>query len=96
MLDLINNLTTIQGDIRNLFGCNYDFFISPMLEGRWSIQENNNTFFLSFVDKSGKVKNCVISKKDGEPLIFERDELTMIIAIECVKIAFIFSNVNRQ
>lgn len=96
MLDLINNFTNIQTDIREIFGCNNDFFINPMLDSDWIIQENDETFFLSFIDAKKNAKTCVISRRNGIPLIFEREEVTMVVAIECVKIAFIFLNKNKQ
>lgn len=96
MLDLINNFTNIQTDIRGVFGCDNDFFINPMLDSDWIIQENDETFFLSFIDEKENAKTCVISRQNGVPLIFEREEVTMVVAIECVKIAFIFLNKNKQ
>ena len=64
--------------VADYFGCDGDFFLKPLLDLEWAIK--------------GKKIDAVIVKKGGEPMIYETKDYTMVVAIDCVKIGFIFRN----
>ena len=40
----------------------------------------------------GKLNECIIVKKNNEPVIIRKKDYTMILVIECVKVAVILKN----
>ncbi len=79
-------------DILNYFHCPGDFFIKPLLDSEWVITKSEDYHFLSYWLGDDQKMECVVVMKRNKPLIFTRGRYTMIIAIDCVKIAFIFLN----
>ena len=53
-----------------------------------SWQKNHERFFA----EEGKKVDAVVVKKGGEPMIYKTKDYTMVVAIDCVKIGFIFRN----
>lgn len=91
---LIDNFISAKKDLNAEFNCKEDFFINPLIENKWTIKDNDGIFFLTYWDNKEKLKECVIVKKDNSPLIFKNEDYTMIIGIECIKLAFILKNSN--
>ncbi len=81
--------------VMDFFDCDDNYFIKPMVDASWKTKAEDGMWFLSYYD-DGKNNSAVIVKNGNRPLIFKRDEYTMVIAIECIKIAFIFKNCNQQ
>ena len=78
--------------ISNYFGCDGDFFVKPLLDLEWAVKEDGDFAFLSYWTAEGKKVDAVIVKKGGDPMIYKTKEYTMVVAIDCVKIGFIFRN----
>lgn len=78
------------------FNCQDDYYIKALPDVRWRVKEEDDIFFLSFLDDKKNASHAVIVKKDGKPLIYAAEDYTMVIAIDCVKIAFIFKNTNKM
>lgn len=95
MKDIVNEFISIKNKINKHFNCDENFFISPLSDYSWNIKNNDGIFILTYWNKDNIAKECVVAKKNNSPLILEREKYTMIIAIECVKVAFIFSNSNK-
>ena len=78
--------------INNYFGCDGDFFVKPLPELEWAVKDDEDFAFLSYWTNEGKKVDAVIVKKGGAPMIYKTKEYTMVVAIDCVKIGFIFHN----
>lgn len=78
------------------FGCGEDFFLKPLSELEWAVRQDEDFTFLSYWTKEGKKVDAVVVKKGGAPLIYKTKDYTMVVAIDCVKIGFIFSNEKEQ
>lgn len=78
--------------VADYFGCDRDFFLKPLLDLEWAIKGEEDFHFLSYWTAEGKKIDAVIVKKGGEPMIYETKDYTMVVAIDCVKIGFIFRN----
>ncbi len=76
--------------VSDYFGCDGDFFLKPLLDLEWAVKNEEDFYFLSYWTKEGKKVDAVVVKKGGEPMIFRTKEYTMVVAIDCVKIGFIF------
>ena len=76
--------------VSDYFGCDGDFFLKPLLDLKKKKKNEEDFYFLSYWTKEGKKVDAVVVKKGGEPMIFQTKEYTMVVAIDCVKIGFIF------
>lgn len=93
---LIKEYLKLEENIRRKFKCEEDFFLKPMIGNKWAINTENDTCFLSYLDNNDSKKNtCYVVSKNSKPMIYKKDDITMIIAIDCIKIAFIFENKNK-
>ena len=78
------------------FGCEGDFFLKLMPELEWALRTDDDFTFLSYWTKEGSRADAVVVRKSGTPMVYEREEYTMVVAIDCVKIGFIFQNGTRR
>ncbi|MDD4842718.1 MAG: hypothetical protein PHU31_00085 [Anaerotignum sp.] len=81
--------------LADLFGCEADFFIKPLLDLEWTVRRDDDFYFLCYWLENDKKVEAVIVKKNGEPLIYHTKDYSMVIAIDCVKIGFVFRNGKR-
>lgn len=95
MKNIVDEFINTKKQLNQYFNCSDDFFIKPLIENKWTIKDNNGTFFLFYFDSNKNQKESVIVKKNSQPIILKTDEHTMIIGIECVKLAFILKNENQ-
>ena len=82
--------------INDYFGCEGDFFIKPLLDLEWAVREDEDFTFLCYWTTEGKKVDAVVVKKSGTPMIYKTKDYTMVVAIDCVKIGFIFRNGKNQ
>ena len=82
--------------INDYFGCEGDFFIYPLLDFEWAVREDEDFTFLCYWTTEGKKIVAVVVKKSGTPMIYKTKDYTMVVAIDCVKIGFIFRNGKNQ
>lgn len=94
MKNIVNKFIDTKNELNKYFNCTEDFFIKPLINNQWTIKDKDGIFFLTYLDNNNP-KDCVIVKKNNEPMIFKTNEYTMIIGIECVKLAFILKNCNE-
>ncbi|MBQ4347024.1 MAG: hypothetical protein IJC39_01080 [Firmicutes bacterium] len=83
-------------DIMRHFNCTEDIFLKPLPGCKWSISETPSFNLLSYWNGEGGRADAVMVRKNGEPLVFKTQEHTMVVAIDCVKIGFIFDNENFE
>ena len=81
----------VKKSLMKYFKCPDDYFVKILGDSEWSISENDGMYFLSYWEED-KRNNAVIVKKNEEPLIYKTKAETMVIAIDCIKIAFVFKN----
>ena len=82
--------------INDYFGCEGDFFIHPLLDFECAVREDEAFTFLCQWPAEGKKIDAVVVKKSGTPMIYKTKDYTMVVAIDCVKIGFIFRNGKNQ
>jgi hypothetical protein len=90
----IDTYINAKNSIFKQFGCPADFLLSPMTTRKWAFSGENGLYFLSTWDEKNTKNDFTVVRKDGEPMIFRTKGYTMIIAIDCIKIAFLFKNTN--
>jgi hypothetical protein len=77
------------------FGCDEDYHITVLDDRAWSVSHEEGVSFLTYLREDGEWARAVIVNRDKAPLICRSEELTMIVAIDCIKIAFIMKNNNE-
>ncbi len=93
--DAVQQFIQTQKQVLDFFQCEGDFFIKPLMEYEWTVCSTEDFYFLSYWTKPNKKINAVIVKRNGVPMVYQKREYTMVVAIDCVKIAFVFRN-NRR
>ena len=96
MEDFIQNYLQSKDTLFSTFGCKEQYFVRTMLNLRWTIKFDEDTYILTYWENEKKPSHAIIIKKDGKPCIYRSAEHTMIIGIDCVKIAFILSNTHEN
>lgn len=91
----VQDYVLYRDNVLSYFQCEGDFFIKPLTSLEWTIRSVEDFYFLTYWTEENKKIEAVIVKKNGVPMIHKTEEYTMIVAIDCVKIAFIFSNQHR-
>ena len=81
-----------KNNVLDFFGCDGDFYIKPLLEYEWSVKSNDELCILSYKKADEAAVSAVVVKKNGEPMIYSAGGYTMVIAIDCIKTAFVFKN----
>jgi hypothetical protein len=76
------------------FGCPGDFFIRPLLGCAWEINGHEDIKILSYVHNNA-THEAVIVRLNGEAMVYRARGYVCVVAIDCVKIAFIFEE-NRE
>lgn len=74
------------------FGSQEDLFVKTMMDVEWAIRKQDEFYFLCYWDAEGKKTEAVMVKKDGEPLWYKKNADHMVVAIDCVKIGYVFSD----
>lgn len=90
--DLVLKFIQSADELTKHFGCEGDFFLKPLTNLEWAIRDEEDFHFLSYWGEDGKKIEAVVVRKNGEPLIFREKSYTMVVAIDCVKIGFIFKS----
>lgn len=83
-----------KSDLMKNFNCMDEYLVKPLVNCVWGIRQDDDLYFLSYKGRNEKVSECVVAKKNSEPLIFKSDSHTLVVGIECIKIAMIFKNEN--
>ena len=92
--DFLKNYISSKKELMEHFKCEDDFFIKPLENLKWAVKSEDDFNFLIYWNETGKKHTAVIVKKNGNAMIYKASKYTMVIAIDCVKTAFIFSNNN--
>ncbi len=83
-------------DLMQFFGCSEDYYIKTATTCNWYIRELEGTYFVGYGKEGEKMTEAVVVRRDGDPYIIEKGEYTMVVCIECVKIALILKNSNKM
>lgn len=95
MKKVVPEFIKAKQDVLKYFGCEEDYFIRTLGGYYWTIKEDDEMYFINYYRDDEKTKESVIVKKDGEPIIIKQGDYTMILCVECVKVALIFKNDNQ-
>ena len=75
------------------FKCTDEYCVQIKLGHNWAIVEEDGIYFLSYWENMNSKTNAVVVSKGDTAQVFKADDYTMVVAIDCVRIAFVFNNV---
>lgn len=91
MRDKINMFITAETALRKAFGCPGDYYLKPSLDCSWRVLANDDLYFLTRIN-NGASSNAVVVKQGDKPMVYRAEGFTLVVAIDCVKIAFLLDN----
>jgi len=96
MRKAVHEYVTARRKMFQYFGCPDEYPVRPMMADKWAVSEDDGSYFLTVA--SGKERNqyFIVRQKTDEPLVFRKADCTMVIAIDCVKTAFILLNESES
>ena len=77
------------------FDCPENYSIRICADCHWRLLETEGATFLEYRRADRAPTKAVVVNKDGAPLVYRTKDLAMIIAIDCIKIAFIMDTVKE-
>lgn len=95
MQTIVQEFLESKNSLMRYFDCEDNYYIKALDDYDWRIKESEGLYFLTYWKPGGRLNECVIVRKDKKTLIFRQFDYTMIICIECVKIALILKNSNE-
>ena len=85
-----------RNDLFRFFKCEDDYPPRMLTDFQWTvIHENDVSFFAYWKDGEGR-KTAVIARKNGQPILYRTKDYTMVIAIDCIKTAFVVKNTEEK
>ena len=94
MKNMISDYITAKDALLQQFALREDYPVRICLDSKWRLSGEGGIYFLTFWQDSQKM-NCVCAKNDGYPMVYESGEYSMVVAIDCIKFAFLFKNINK-
>lgn len=93
MTRVLRSYVTSKKNLFEYFKCREEYPVVMLTENRWAVKETEGMYFLTYWTKDEERQfNYVVVKKDGEPLVYKTRDYSMVIAIDCIKTAFVFKN----
>ncbi len=92
MEKVLKKYDDIKNKLLKSFDCDKEYFIKNNDDCNWRVKDVEGMFFLTYWRDGGKLNECIIVKKNNEPVIIRKKDYTMILVIECVKVAVILKN----
>ncbi len=93
-MDNINKYIELEKNIKKRFNIDDNVYIKSMLDTKWKIRNDNGIHFLSLINGEKLVEQVIVNK-DGKPNMTNYKNTTCVVAIDCVKIAFLLLEENK-
>jgi len=78
------------------FGCAEQYPVRTATHAKWMLPEKENVSFLVLFDAADAREEYVAVRKEDKPLVYKNGDYTMVIAIDCVKTAFVLKNSGER
>lgn len=95
MVNIVQDYVESRKRLMNEFQCKDDYFVKILLDYKWRLKEDDGMYFLTYLKEGQQLKECIVVKRNNQPFIVKKYGYTMIVAIECVKVAIIFNDNNE-
>jgi len=94
MSGAINRYLKARKDLLRSFGCrqDQDYFIKVAPGCSWEIKYEGDVYILSYWLNVNEKKFFICVRSEGKPIVHRAREHTLVVAIDCVKTAFVLDN----
>jgi len=92
-INIVHDFIMAKLELFRHFKCTDEYSVQIKLGHDWEIIEEDGIHFLNYHENNSSPNSAVIVKKSGIAQIFKAEDYTMVIAIDCVPVAFIFNNI---
>lgn len=91
MQKIIENITSNQKKLFEEFDVPNNYYLKILPDVSWTVFSENDMNLVKYTLDDNTVTNLILNTKDS-PMIYDKNGYTMIIAIDCVKVALVFEN----
>lgn len=77
------------------FDIDADYYVYNAINYKWCVKQYKEAMFLTINKNGSKKEDYVIVKRNNLPLIYEKNDFSLFVAIDCIKVAFIVKNTNQ-
>jgi hypothetical protein len=91
----VKNLASAISAVKSYFNTDINYVLKPLLDVHWRIWSMDEVRFLTYWSDDVQKTDVLIVKEGDKPLVLEKADYTMVVGIECIKVALIFKNSNR-
>ena len=95
-MDCVESYIAAKNEIMKQFECQDDFYIKAATGYSWRIKDADGSSFLAYWKNGEKINECVVVRSGGKPMIIKKKKYTLVVCIECVKVAIILKNSNNM
>ena len=92
MSKTIKNYFAAENKLYQMFGCDEKYPLRVMPKYSWQLIKEDGMYFLTCQEDTSNKQTFVVVKKDGKPMVFGSEGYSMIIALDCVKMAFVLED----
>lgn len=91
MQKIIENITSNQKKLFEEFDVPNNYYLKILTGTSWTVLSENDMNLVKYTLGEDTITNLILNTKD-RPMIYNKNGYTMIIAIDCVKVALVFEN----
>lgn len=92
MRKAVQEYASAKKNLFEYFDCKEDYPVVILSKCQWALKQDEGMYFLTYWVNEDEKFNYAVVKKDGEPLVYKTRDYSMVIAIDCIKTAFVFKN----
>ncbi len=94
-MSIVETYFNSKQKLMEYFEIDNDYYVYNAVNYKWNIRKNNEVSFLVLYKTNEMKEEYVVVKRNNLPHFQEKDEFSLYVAIDCIKVAFIVKNSNR-
>ena len=91
--NIVHDFILAKLELFRYFKCSDDYLAQIKLGHNWEVFEEDGIYFLNYWENINRKTSAVVVTRGSMPQVFKAQEYTMVIAIDCVQVAFVFNNI---
>ena len=91
--NFVHDFIMAKHELFRHFKCTDEYFVQIKLGHNWEVIEEDGVYFLNYWENADRKTSAVAVTKGDVVQVFQAEDYTMVVAIDCVRIAFIFNNI---
>ncbi len=92
---IVDDFISCQKNLFEAFEIDKQYHVKSLIGSKWTINDFDDGKILRYWITEDKFDDCVIVKENGDSVIREYEGFSIVIALDCVKTAFMFKTVDK-